>query len=118
MASSPARRMSWRRRRRYSAADMPVAARGMSVQALPVARAEHAVAMQQQGGHPREFLQLRQGRFVLVVLIDVLHLRARQPGQVLQDLVALVRQRRAGACGQAETTEETVAPVAQGLGTL
>src|SRR5690606_40619094 len=117
MASSPAMRMSWRRRRANSATGMPVTLR-MSVEAAAVARTEHAVAMQQQGGHAHEFLQFRERGFVLLVLVDVLHPGPGQLAEVLQGLAALLRQRRLGPGGQAEGAEEAAAPVEQRLRAL
>src|SRR5690606_875448 len=117
MASLPAMRMSWRRRRANSATGMPVTLR-MSVEAAAVARPEHAVAVQQQGRHPHELFQLGERGFVLLVLVDVLDLGAGQLAEVLQRLAAFLRQRRVGAGGQAEGAEEAAAPVEQGLGAV
>src|SRR5690606_32451344 len=111
IASSPAIRISCRRRRANSLPSMPVSA-FMSVQLLAVARAKRAVAVQQQHGYAHELLDL--GQRVLVVLVAVfLWGRRSQPRQVRQRLAALRRQWRFAAGCQAEAAQEATAPVEQ-----
>src|SRR6478672_707558 len=128
IASSPAMRISWRRRRANSFASMPVctfiaAARARagsssmdnlpgSVELLAMARREHAVAVQQQRRHAHELLDLGQRILVLVVAF-ILRTRRGEPGDVGERLAAFLRQRRFGAGRKAESAEEAAAPVEQ-----
>ena len=80
--------------------------------AAAVARTEHAVAVQQQRGDADEFRDFDQRGFVLFVAI-VLRRGRGQLGEVGQRFAALFRQRRIGARGETEATEEAAAPVEQ-----
>ena len=75
-------------------------------------RRQYAVTMQQQHRHADEFLYLGQGVRIFLIVAG-LRCGLGQSRQVLQCLARFVRPRRIGACGQAEPTEETAAPVEQ-----
>src|SRR5690606_16367928 len=96
IASSPAMRLNWRRRRANSLPSIPVSGfipvLGPSMQLLAMPRTERAVAMQQQRRDAHELLDLGQRAFILFVAV-VLRNRGREPGKVRQRLPALVGQR-------------------------
>src|SRR5690606_25603295 len=73
---------------------------------------QRAVAMQQQGRHAHELLDLGQRGLVLFVAV-VLGAGGGEPGQVGQRFLALLRQPRVGARGQPEAAHEPPAPLEQ-----
>src|SRR4249919_4332384 len=114
IASSPAMRISCLRRRTYAdvGSERGRGAAGMSVELAAVAGREHAVAVQQQDRDAHEFFDLRQRVFVFLVAV-VLGGGRGEPGQVVQGLGTLFRQRRVGAGREPERAEEAAAPVEQ-----
>src|SRR5688572_21241609 len=82
----------------------------MSIEALPMLRRHHAVAVQQQRRHPDELLQFHQCFLVLFVAF-VLRLRRGKLGYVGERFTAVFGQRGCGPSREPETAENAAAPV-------